>query len=208
MMMMKSVLKDVVGCKGPSGSLLTEQTHSRKTGRRPASDKLHSSVTSHHYAIQLLHCTAQHHRGALWPAHTGRPDSLLRYFYKQACVLLFLFLFSSDTFLLWQCVWRSRRRCFHPISNLCWWRIKSAAHRRLKTTKASEQQDTQAINCFEFSQGQSTEKTASWKWRQVMLTLACRLTDFFFFAYSCSHVQKVFQWLYYYNKWQTKHLWC
>lgn len=79
----------------------TESLDSRKTGWRPASDKLHSSVTSHHYAIQLQHSTTGGRSGSI---HTESSVSLLRYFYKASMSLRFSFVtVFSGTILLWQC---------------------------------------------------------------------------------------------------------
>lgn len=154
-----------VSFKGPSGSLLTEQTHSRKAGRRPASDKLHSSVTSHHYAIQLLHRTAQHHRGALWSTHTEISFSLLRYFYKHVfyCFCFFLGHFFALTISVTDDrSFMFEETCHNLISNLCLWHVKSAA-RQVKTTKTEEEQVTQVGNIFESIRENKQEEIASWQ---------------------------------------------
>lgn len=85
-----------VAVEQASGSLWTEG-HGRTAGQCPTSDKLHSSVTSHHYAIPLLHCTAQHHhQGA--PAPTQQIQSSQIDFINKHEFLIFFFIIIFGTF--------------------------------------------------------------------------------------------------------------
>lgn len=107
-------------------------THSRKPGHCPASDKLHSSITSHQYAIPLQHSTTRKHSAPL----TQRSQSLFSdIFINKHVFIVFPWVFS-DTFLLWQRVWwktaccSGRTRQWKDLfSILCgsWWCIESTA---------------------------------------------------------------------------------